>query len=464
MLVLVNRITPFELGLVGVVTIWNSFLGLFLELGLGAALVQRRKITDGHIASMMAINLITGTILTIISMALSWPLALLIGLQSAQPFIFILALGFFINSIATTQVALAQREMRFRDLAIRDAVAGSIATVLGVILAVKGFGVWSLVANTLTLNVLGMIMIWRLTPYRINLRAANISDAKELWNFGSSIFLYSIFKHILRNSDGLIIGALFGPEKLGIYNIAQQITFAPTRGIQAGITSFLFPKASRADGNERLLKSGYVVCYKALNYIVFFYGFLLITFGVTMLPKVIGSQWNQATNVVIILAVATFTFPAMAPLGEIMKAKGQPNWLLRWGIFFTSINAIALATGKMWGFFGAVAAYSASHFFAVIVALRVAKILMGLEFRELLSQTGHIYISLIFSLTLSAAVIALLKHSPFQLAAVLLVIILAEIVAIFYLDRDVRRYLAALSNIPIGKYIQQRFIAFKQNS
>jgi O-antigen/teichoic acid export membrane protein len=203
MVVLANRISPAELGIIGIANIWNTFLVLFLELGFGAALVQRKEITSRHIASVFALNLACGAGLMLLSMALSGPVSIGMKAPAAQPVIMALSVSFLITAVASVQNSLAMRELRFKTLTLRDFSANSIAAAVGIIMAVQGYGVWAVVANSLLVNLLGALFIWRVTPHRIHLRDAEWKAIQDLWAFGSKVFGYSLLKHILRNTDSI---------------------------------------------------------------------------------------------------------------------------------------------------------------------------------------------------------------------------------------------------------------------
>ena len=322
---------------------------------------------------------------------------------------------------------------------MRDFAANSIAAAVGIILAVQGFGIWAVVANSLLVNLLNGIFIWRVTPHRIDLRRAEWKAVRELWDFGSKIFGYTLLKHILRNTDSVLIGAMFGPEKLGLYNFAQRVTMAPTKGIQAGIATFLFPKASKLQDDPDGLKELYLLAYKSLNYLLLVFSFVMVTSGVEILPLVFGKQWAEAIPLVRILILVLLLGPALAPLGELMKATNRPGWLFNWALFLSGATTAGLAAGLWFGFTGSVVGLVASHVLtlpAVIWMVRRITLLTASEF------WARLRVSYLLSIFVGAAHyvvwwrwqgnVPILASAGAALAAV-------HIGAAYFLDTDVKR-------------------------
>lgn len=434
MLTLMWQITPLELGLVGIANIWNSFLSLFLELGFGAALVQRKELSPEHPSSVFALNIAAGVVLMLMSIAGSGIFANLMNAPQAQPIIAALSIGFLLTALASAQNSLAVRELRFKALAIRDLVATSVAAIVGIVLALHGYGIWAVVVHSLLQNLLRTLLIWRLTPHRLRLKDARWVAIKDLWGFGSRIFASSVLNHIVRNTDSIVIGAILGPEKLGIYNLTQRVTLAPIKGVTAGLGAFLFSKASRVQDDRDRLKDLYVVAFKALNYLLAMYGIALVTVGVGLMPLVFGSQWAEAATPMRLMAAALLVGAATVPLGEVMKATNHPGWLLRWGIFFSVITTTALAVGMKYGFYYAVASYSMSYFLALPVVFWIIQKTTGLSLREFAARTASSYLTLAaFGAAATSCWIAL-QDRPFVAAAA--VALLGIIVVLFAARTD----------------------------
>ena len=140
---------PRDFGLVGMAGAWLAVLNTFCETGFGAALIQRDQVRGEHLSSTFAVNLAMGAALTLLGIVLSYPAARFFSTPDLQPVMAVLSLAFLMRAFGLTQVALAQRELRFRALAVRDVSANVLGGSAGLALALAGYGVWSLVGMTL---------------------------------------------------------------------------------------------------------------------------------------------------------------------------------------------------------------------------------------------------------------------------------------------------------------------------
>src|SRR5699024_276895 len=131
-----------------------------------------------------------------------------------------LSAGFLIRAVGLTHAAVAQRELRFRELAARDVVANLVGGAIGTGLAALGAGVWSLVAYTLVSAALSSAGAWMVVNWRPAAAEVNREAAAELWGFGSQMLGFSLFKAIVQNSDRLVLGHALGPQAVGYYTLA----------------------------------------------------------------------------------------------------------------------------------------------------------------------------------------------------------------------------------------------------
>jgi O-antigen/teichoic acid export membrane protein len=390
--ILMRRVSPAEFGLVGIANIWNTFFYLFLELGFAASLVQRKEISRAHIAAAFALNIAVGVVLMFASILASGPVSLMLNAPDARLVIVTVSISFFTTAAMAAPLALAQRDLRFKELAVRDFAANAIAAAAGMALAWMNFGVWAVVANSLLLNILNLVFIWQMTRCEINLRDLTREALRELWAYGSRVTAYTGLKYLLRTADSIFVGILFGPEKLGLYNFAQRITSAPTKALQVGLGAFLFPKAARSQDSRGDLKEIFLQSFKTLNYLLPLFSALLVTVGFELILILFGRQWQAAAEIIRILIFLQLLAPAIVPLAELLKAANKPNWLLAWTITLTALTAAALTAGRRIGFQGGLLAMVAAWWCTVpFLAWMVHKI-TGLHWREFFQRAGASYI------------------------------------------------------------------------
>lgn len=435
--ILARKVSPAEFGLVGVAAIWNTFLHLFLELGFGAALVQRSDINPRQMSAALLLNLAGGLSLTVFSFFASGHVASLLNEPAAQPVIASLSVCFFITSAASTQIALAQRDLRFKDLALRDFTANSVAIVAGIILALANFGVWAVVISSLLLNILNALFVWRLTAFRFQL--PSVADFGDVFPYGAKVFLFTGLKYFLRSIDSIAVGFLFGAERLGLYNFANRVTGAPTKALQLGLASFLFPRAAKVQDDFAKLQDLFWLSFKTLAYPMALFSLALFTVGTDMILGIFGAQWAPAIRVIHFLILAQVASVFFVPFAELLKATGQANALLAWGLLMAALTVASLLIGSLRGFDASLIALVAANWLFAVISAALLSRLFHIPWRELWSR-----IRIFLLISTGAAISFLLTARAFDTqlfarATGISIGGLACALAAYLLDSDVRR-------------------------
>jgi O-antigen/teichoic acid export membrane protein len=365
-LVIARYIAAADLGVLGVAMLWMAFLQVFADLGFSAALVQRSALTPAHVSSVFYLNVALGAVLAAAGVALAGPVAALLGAQDATPVMRWLSIGFLCSALSSVQTALAQRELRFSALAVRDLVAMAAGATAGVVLAIRGWGVYSLVAQSVTTAVLGTILLWGLSPHRFAPGDCSRAALAELWAFGAHVTSFSIFKYVVRNVDGLAIAAVLGPHALGVYLFAQQLVLQPAAGVEAGVGSLVFARASALHARQpERVAAFYLSAVRLLNAVFLAWAVVVTLAAPPALRAFFGAKWDESLALVAGFAVIAVARAPISVTGHITKAIGRPDWLVRWSVFFTALGVVCLAVGLRWGIEGAVRGAAASHVIAL---------------------------------------------------------------------------------------------------
>ena len=221
--ILAHLLTKVDFGLVALASVFVQFAQLFVDQGLGDALIQRKTVTRVQIDTAFWVAVVTGLALMVIGIVLAEPIAILVNQPGLAPIIAVLSINFLVVSLSSVQLALLRRDMRFRSLAVRRLVAVAVGGVIGVVAAqYLNWGAWSLVAQQVSYGVVSVGMLWTVSPWRPGLHW-NTKDFRELFSFGMNIVGSDVLNFISRNSDNLLVGAVLGAGPLGLYAIGYKI-------------------------------------------------------------------------------------------------------------------------------------------------------------------------------------------------------------------------------------------------
>ena len=294
-----------------------------------------------------------------------------------------LILRFHHKFVFLTQLAIAQKDLRFRDLAM--GYPHRSAAEAPIILAWFDFGVWSLVAQSLITSAMGAVLLWYMSAWRPRAEEFSFQCVKELWPYSSKMFAFAVLKYFTMNTDKLVIGYFLGPVALGLYTFAYRIIVQPTSAFVGAIGAYLFPKISMIQDDPAEIRSSYLFVSKATNTVITPLLIMVMILSPMIIAPVFGEKWEPAVPLIQILAVFAITIPWISHVGQVMKALNRPGWLLSWVIFVAALVAVSVWFGSSLGVEGATFGLLAAYVIALPVNFWLLSKLIDAGFMDILS-------------------------------------------------------------------------------
>ena len=383
-LVLLARLlgpTPF--GIVGGALIVMRVADVVSKLGVGQAMVQRKELDERHIAAALLFFVGWGALVTVALVETAPLLARLIGIAELGQVVPLMSLGVLASNLSEVSTALLRRELRFRVLAIAQAVSYVVAYgVVGVALAFLGFGLWSLAwAFVLQLALKSAILVI-LGPHRWSLRAT-MSAMRELLAFGGGMTAWRLAMRASKELDNLVVARMLGAEALGLYRRAYQLSVTPADFFARSMATIAFPVASRLHEPERLAR-GYLLAVAGVAIIGLPLGAFLAIISPELVSLLLGSQWAAASMPLAILSVGLIFHLNQQVIGSIAAAAGavyQTAW--RHAILAVAVLIGALI-GQIWGLVGVAVGVFVALMFNYLQMSRLASSLTGLDLSAML--------------------------------------------------------------------------------
>ncbi|MGH2801132.1 MAG: oligosaccharide flippase family protein, partial [Thermoleophilaceae bacterium] len=159
-------VTPEDYGLAALALVFASLVLVFSDLALGAALIQRKTLSDADRNTAFWITIGSGLLFTLIGLALSGPIAALYGEPSAQPLLAVLSASFLVSAAGAPQQSLMLREMDWRRVEMLPMLGALVGGVTGVVLAATGAGAWAIIAQYLAGTAVTTLLVWWRSPWR----------------------------------------------------------------------------------------------------------------------------------------------------------------------------------------------------------------------------------------------------------------------------------------------------------
>ena len=377
--ILANLLRPEDFGLVALAAVFVSLGNLFVDSGLGDAVIQRKSITLRQLDTAFWAALLTGTLLTLAGIAVAPLLGSLLGDARLEPIIQALSIIFVFVALSSIQMGILRREMDFRSLAIRKLLAIGIGGAVGVWMAFNNYGPWALVGQQITMALVTVVAMWAVSPWRPGFSFAR-EDFRSLFGFGINVVGADLLAFISRNTDNLLIGVFLGPTALGYYAVAYRILDTSSVLLVAAARRIVFPAFARLQSNLERMRRAYARMTRATSAIMVpgYIGLALVSSEAIVL--LFGDQWAPAVPAAIILFLIGPVTSIASFSGAVLTASGRPDMTFRFRLISTTTNVI--------GFFIAVLVFK--NFVAVAAAYTIRGYLLLPVNMYFLNKYAHI--------------------------------------------------------------------------
>lgn len=369
-------LSPSVFGVYFVVTAVIAFLAYFSDIGLAAALIQKKEnLTEEDMTTTFTIQQTLVITACLVAVALSPMIARFYHLDGDGYFLLIsLIVAFFLSSLKTMPSILLERNLRFEKLVIPEIVETLAFNVVVLTLAIKGFEVTSFAVAVLARGLFGLIAIYCISPWRIRL-GFSLPTAKKLLSFGIP-FQANSFLALLK--DDLLIayaGKVLPLAQVGYIGFAQKWAYAPLQIISDNIIRIVFPSFARLQHDAKNLGKAIEKTLFALTFFITpaLVGLVILAPGfIAIIPKY--HKWEPA-----VVSLAFFGFNAIisaisTPLTNVLSAIGKIKITLYLMVFWTIATWVITPLAMYWygfnGFALAGAIISLSVFMVVAVTKR----------------------------------------------------------------------------------------------
>ncbi|MFW9970745.1 MAG: MOP flippase family protein [Candidatus Odinarchaeota archaeon] len=399
--ILARILSPEEFGLIGMITVFTGFAYLFGDFGFTSAIIQREKVEERHYSSIFWLNLGIGIILTVLFISISEIIANFYDKNILRPLTILISFTFTINALCSVQRAILSKKMLFKLLALRSIISRVFAGLIAIILALKGFGVWSLAWQLFFYSIISVLMYWWVSGWKPRL-IFNISAIKELWFYSYNYFGSLMTNYWIRNADNLLVGKYFGSSSLGIYSRAYGLMVLPMQQINLVVGRVMFPALSKIQKDKEKVKSVFLRAVAAIALLTFpiFGGLFIISRDFIL--ALYGSKWAGVIPILQILSIAGLFQSVIYANAWILTSQGRTDLLFKWYLVRGILIIGSIALGLWYGTIIAVALFYSimSSIILFYPEYYIIGKVIDLKFKEVIRSLSGIFFSCVLMIFL----------------------------------------------------------------
>ena len=320
-IVLARILAPEAYGTIALITVFTNILQVFVDSGLGNALIQKKDANDLDFSTVFYAN-ITVCLVLYVSVFLCAPaIASFYNDNSLVAVIRVLSLTIVISGVKNVQQAYVSKKLIFKKFFFAT-LAGTVgAAIVGIVMAQKGFGVWALVAQQLFNLTVDTIVLWITVKWRPKLMFS-FKRLKELFSYGWKLLVSSLLDTTYENVRQLVIGKIYSSADLAFYNKGKQFPNLIVTNINTSIDSVLLPTMSNEQENKSRVRD---MTRRAIKTSIFIMAPLMMGLAFTsknIVTLLLTEKWLECVPYLCVFCITFMFYPIHTANLNAIKAMG----------------------------------------------------------------------------------------------------------------------------------------------
>lgn len=432
--ILARLLSPRDFGIAGLATIFVGLVATINELGLSAAIIQRKNVDNVHLSTSFWINVIMGIVLFILAILLSPIVANFFKEDIIKPIVIVSSISLIIGSFSIIQKALLEKNLDFKKITIVEICTTIISGTISIIMAIGGYGVWSIVVGGISGSIISGIMLWNVNKWRPSL-TFSFSHFKELFDYGSNVMGSKFLGSVVMRIDSIIVGKIFGTTTLGYYTLARNLTSFPVQRISWTIMRVIFPAFSIIQEDSDTLRKGYLKVIRYVSLITFpmFAGMLVV--APEFISVFYGEKWSPMVILLQILCIEAALVSIGTLTNTMLNSKGRSDLPFKWHLYAVVIIPISIIIGSKYGIVGVAIALTIIQAIFVAIFQVITNRLIDLKMSTYIKELTPAMISsivLIFGIKVYDIFANDAEYNMLLTSVVIGIIIYLLIIKIFY--------------------------------
>ena len=340
-IVLARLLAPEAYGVVALVGVFTTLLQVFIDSGLGSALIQKKDADDLDFSSVFYFNVTMCIVLYIILFFCSPIIASFYSNMELVPLIRVMAVTVLISGVKNVQQAYVSKTMQFKRFFFATLGGTIFSAFLGIFLAYKGAGAWALVAQNLSNTVIDTLILWITVKWRPKWMFS-FKRLKNLFTFGWKMLVASLLDTGYNQLRSLIIGKVYSASDLAYYNKARNFPQMIITNINTSIDSVLFPSMSKVQDSKQELKALTRRSMKISTYVMAPLLVGLAACGRAFISLLLTDKWLPSYPYMVIFCITFMFYPVNTANLNAIKAMGRSDLFLKLEIIKKVVGIISI--------------------------------------------------------------------------------------------------------------------------
>lgn len=351
-IVLARLLTPNDYGCIGMLAIFMLLSSTIIDGGFGSALIQKKRPTQEDYSTIFFWNLGLSIVIYVL-LYLSAPfVAQFYHIELLCPVLRVQGIALIINAFQLIQTNQLNKQFKFKKISIVTLFSSVVSLMVTIVMAYKGFGVWSLVAQNLLMSSIPTVIYWLTNKWK-PLLVFSIQSLKELFSFGFYMFLSTLLSTFVNNIQGLLIGRFYDAAQMGFYSKAHNTEKLASTSISQILSQVSYPLYAELQDDKNSLIKTIKKLTLSVSYLTFPMMLLLILLAKPIFILLFSEKWLPAVPFFQILCIAGLAICLQSVNSQSIAAIGKSKVMFIWSFIKQGIGLLFMIVGLFfWGMKG----------------------------------------------------------------------------------------------------------------
>ena len=343
-IVLARLLSPEEYGLIGICLIFNTVLNGVVDSGFSNALIRKKNVTDEDFDTMFITNMTISVVLYVMLFFSAPFVADFFNRNELASLIRVTGLVLFFNALSITQVTILTKRIDFKTKAKASLISAFASGVIGIGMAFIGFGVWALVGQMISKQLIYTLCLWVLNKWWPTLKFS-VASFRYMWGFGWKLLVSGLLNNIWQQLYQVVVGKFYSPATLGQYTRSREYANIFSSNLTTIIQRVSYPVLSEIQDDKQRMVEGY---RKVIKMTMFITAICMISLGAVAEPLIyclIGPQWHEAATYLPLICISMSFYPLQAINLNMLQVLGRSDIFLRLEIIKKIIALLPLGIG-----------------------------------------------------------------------------------------------------------------------
>lgn len=347
-IVLARLLSPDDYGLIGIVTIFTAVCATIINGGFTNALIRKKEATEDDYNTVFIVNMGLSILLYVVIFLCSPFIAEFFRREELVALTRVASLGMIIGALALVQQTRLTKRIDFKTQTKITIIASLSSGAIGIGMALMDFGVWALVAQTLSFQSFRTVFLWYYNKWMPRLRFSSESF-HELFGFGWKMMASGVLDTVWKELYQVVVGKFYSPAALGQYTRAKQFSQLFSSNLTSVVQRVTFPVLSNIQDDKTRMISGYRKIIKTTMFVTAISMFFLGAIAEPLLYCLIGPKWHEAATFLPLICISGSLYPLHAINLNMLQVQGRSDLFLGLEIVKKIIGLVPLAVCIFYG-------------------------------------------------------------------------------------------------------------------